>query len=637
MDLLELLAAGRVDEFNAERGSRRKLEFFAADLPGVSLIGADLEGVNLEKSDLTGATLDDASLMRANLAGIDGSEMSLRGALGPRVRLRDAWLEDADLTEADFTKGDLKEAYLVRTQGQGLVATGTRFVGADAREANWSGCYLTEASLSGADFSSADLSRSDLSDASANDAKFVGARLDAVLATRFKAAGADLSGASLVGSRLDGANLAGANLTNANLTGCDLRDANLTGANLTGATLQGAVLAGATLEEVDFTGLDLTGVDLTGVDPGLLGLSKEQIDSAAGVGASPHADAPRKYEDPVGGHANGLTAVLWVNTDGEEVEVPEDIEDMADAPKTPRSIRWSLLGDDGSVRTGVLALPAEGILGKAVIPSKEGFALWLVVKRPDGVMAFCYPLSSEGKVGRRQSHPLGYPPAVPPVIREEPHGLMIYGVAARGPTAITHRLTTEGLEPIGSTRMATATGMVGLHDPIVTSKGGVITPLGARRAENPLRAPEGFPGRRSTAARRGDETMLVWTQAPVPERDPGGVRWAWLVRRGNPEVEVLTEKPGVVSIDAVSHKEQILVAFVEIAFLEGETLKIAHLPDGFAMPVDLGDHAPEKVRFVQGTKHPLLLVTTPEGGVLVVDPLTGRLRAHDEDGGALEF
>lgn len=631
MELLELLSAGRVDEFNAERGARRKLDFFAADLPELDLTGIDLEGANLEKSDLTATKLDDASLMRTNLAGIDGSEMSLRGAIGPRVRLREAWLEKADLTEADFTKGDLKEAYLVGSIGHGLVATGCRFVAADVKEADWSGCYLTEAALGGADFSRADLSRSDLTDASANEAIFEAARLDTVLATRLRAAGANFTGATLVGTRLDGAILPGANFERANLTGCDLRGADLTGANLSGAQLQGSVLAGATLDEVDFTGLDLTGVDLTGVDPVLLGLSKEQIAQAASVGASAHAGAPRRYEDPVGAWAHGKSAILWVNTDGEEVEVPEDIEDMADAPKTPRSFRWTLLGDDGSHATGVLALPAEGVLGKAVLPTAEGFDLWLIAKRPDGVGAFRYPLSPEGRVGRRQAFALGYPPAVPPVIRYEGARVVIYGLASRGPTAIVHQLTEEGLEPVGSTRMATATGMVGLHDPVVTNKGGVITPMGARRAENPLRAPEGFPGRRSTAARRGSETMLVWTQAPIPERDPGGVRWSWLVKRGTPEIETLTEKAGVVSIDAMAHGEQVLVAFVEIAFLEGETLKIAHLPDGFAMPVDLGDAEPEKVRFAPGAEHPVLLVTTPDAEVLVVDPFTGKVRSRDAD------
>ena len=53
MDLLELLAAADVESFNAERGTRRKLEFFAAELDGLDLTGVDLEAVSLEKSDMT--------------------------------------------------------------------------------------------------------------------------------------------------------------------------------------------------------------------------------------------------------------------------------------------------------------------------------------------------------------------------------------------------------------------------------------------------------------------------------------------------------------------------------------------------------------------------------------------------------
>src|SRR5690606_30255242 len=44
MDLLELLTRGDVDAFNNQRGDRARLDFFAADLPGLSLVGIDLSG-----------------------------------------------------------------------------------------------------------------------------------------------------------------------------------------------------------------------------------------------------------------------------------------------------------------------------------------------------------------------------------------------------------------------------------------------------------------------------------------------------------------------------------------------------------------------------------------------------------------
>lgn len=631
MELLELLLAERVTEFNDQRGSRRKIELFAADLPGLNLTGVDLEGANLEKSDLTGTCLEEAGLLRTNLSGIDGGEMSFLGALGPRIKLRDAWLEDADLSDADFSKGDLKEACLVRTKGTGFCAANARLTGADIQDAAWSGCFLTEASLGGADFTGADISRSDLSDASAAETKFVNARFDAVLATRLKAPGADFTGASMVGCRLDGANLAGANLTNANLTGADLRNVNLTGAVLTGATLRGVVLSNATLEDVDLTGLDLTDVDLTGVDPALISLTELQISQVSAMGASANADAPRRYEDPVGARIGKLTCLFWVNTDGEEVEIPEGVEpeDMADVPKTPKSLRWTLLPDRGKTKSGVLALSAEGVLGQAVLTREDGFDLWVILARPDGVHSYRYPLDLSGTVGKRETWPLGYPPAVPPIVQNRNNRVSIYGIASRGPTAITHRLTEEGLTAVSSTRMATATGMVGNHDPIVASKGGTLTPLGTKRV-TPQRAPEGFPGRRASAARLEDETMVVWSAPPIPDRDPGGLRWSWLVRRGSPEVRRLSTKPGVVSLDAIAHGESVLVAWVEIAFLAGEKLCVSALPGGEVLDVELGDEAPDKVLFARSADGtPVILATTPEMGVLIIDPIKGKLLASD--------
>ena len=69
--LLELLTAGQIDEFNARRGQRVTLDFFAADLAGLALAGIDLSGANLEKADLSGADLTGAVLAKANLSGAD--------------------------------------------------------------------------------------------------------------------------------------------------------------------------------------------------------------------------------------------------------------------------------------------------------------------------------------------------------------------------------------------------------------------------------------------------------------------------------------------------------------------------------------------------------------------------------------
>jgi len=189
---LQLLRAGKVEEFNRTKKEFSVLDLRGADLTGSNLSNADLRGVNLSGADLNGTILT-----RANL-------------------------RDSDLRAAEFRGADLYEATLS---------------GANLANALLTGAFLSLAALRGADLSGAsligaNLTQADLRDANLTTTKVTGANLT----------GANLTGANLTGANLTGANLTGANLTGANLTKAELVQTDLTAANLTSANLSKSLI-----------------------------------------------------------------------------------------------------------------------------------------------------------------------------------------------------------------------------------------------------------------------------------------------------------------------------------------------------------------------------------------------------------
>tara|TARA_Y200000002_G_scaffold382589_2_gene400207 strand:+ start:893 stop:1198 length:306 start_codon:yes stop_codon:yes gene_type:complete len=76
--LIELLQAGKVDEFNQFRADNPD---FIPDLIGVALLGANLIGVDLHGVDLRGAVLHGVDFRGANLKGADLTGADLLGAI----------------------------------------------------------------------------------------------------------------------------------------------------------------------------------------------------------------------------------------------------------------------------------------------------------------------------------------------------------------------------------------------------------------------------------------------------------------------------------------------------------------------------------------------------------------------------
>jgi len=609
MDLLELLSASDVDGFNTQRGESRRLDFFAADLPGRKLAGVDLSGANLDKADLSETDLSDASLYKTSMTGIDGTRLSLARALAARLRLKEAWLEEADLTEAELSHADCKEAVLVKTKGESVRLVGVRLTEVEAREAHWPQADLVDAQLYKADFTGADLRRADLTDARADEAVFTNARLDACIASRLRAAGGVFAGASLMGARLDGANLQGADLTGVDLSAADLTGANLTDAILTGAKLRGAIFADAVLDGVDMAELDLEDVDLRGVDPNAVGLSDHQIEGLAGVGAHYDPDAPLVVDDPALARSGDAVAVLWLNADNELLT----------------SVRWALLRQGQAPKLGVLPNSAEGVAAKLACPAADGFELLLLQERPGGVSVVRYPLSAEGEVGASSSQALGYGPAILPVLRSDETGSWLWGMARRGPTLVVHRLQGDEAVPVHSETVATARGFLGQHAPILVCKGGVVMAVGPKGAGAPLRAPDGFPPRIAGAAAHEDRVLGVWLEEAIDEDEPGGLRTAWMARRGSPTTEALTWSDAVVALDVLATPQGVWVGWIELS-KRGPEVRTTRLPgeEGImTVPLDEG-FEPAGLRFAPGRlddpeNAPVACIWDAEGHLVVTD------------------
>lgn len=601
MDLAELLRAGDLDGFHEARGALARVELVAEELAELDLKGADFSGVVLDKSDLTGSDMTEATLVRASLCEIDGEGLVLDGVLAMGCRVRGAWLEEADLTGADFSHGDLSEAVLNRSKGEGIRLLSARLKDAQLSEATWPLADLSEATFKGADMTGADLSRAKLTDASGGGSTLTDARLDGADAVGVKLGGATAHRASFVGARMAGATLSGADLT-----GAILRDADLTRANLSGAVLKGADLSGCRLIEASLDGADLEGAvlddaDLTGVDVASLGLAAEAVDQLAGHGAAFDPDAPWVMDDAEVAHADGLTAAIWLNPD---------------APDLP-TLRWALHGAAGDP-WGVLPVAGTAVLYHAAVAVPGGFRLVAVVDKAGGATVCTWPLSREGVVGDAQTTALPYEPAVLPVVRGEGGVVWLWGLARRGPTIVVHKdaLDGQGFQLHHSEPKPQARGFLGRRHPVLVCKGGVAMSVQTSGLGPPRRTPDGFPTRTSTAAPTASGLVALWV-APETGRDPGGVRALDLGERAVREPEEVSYVPDVLAVDAAPAPEGAWVAWVDADEEEAAQVRLAQVPGGRPVAVDVGDGLAVSVRIVDGGPSPMLAVITAEGQLLL--------------------
>lgn len=468
MSLLDLLTAQNVAEFNAKRGNRVTLDLFAADLASLLLPGIDLSGANLEKADFSGTDLTGANLSKATLGGADFTGAILINVVAIKAKLREAYLGGADLSSAQLSGADLGEADLG---------------GANLSRAKLNGAKLREAMLRGAGLDHADLTEAKLNSADLREAELVGSIL---------------TEADLTSANLDGASLEDATLNRARLGGASLRGARLIGANLSGADLTGADLTGAVVDEdTEFTGADLTDAVL---DPALA----ERLRGAKAA-ATPTSELPSLHlDEPSVASAHGFVAALWLNAEGEETEVVR--------------VAVRAIGDQADGTAGALAVPAEQVVARTILPSPTGFWAVVLIEKPGGMDVAVADVATDGTVGELKSTRLGYSPTVLPVFQIDGDGFLIYGIG-RGMLSV-HRWSIEGVAEKLRSPASTYRGFCDRLNPVLLGKGGTVASVESDGIGRLLIAPSGFPGRiQASSARKENLVAVAWVN-----RDEKGVR-----------------------------------------------------------------------------------------------------------------
>lgn len=611
MALLDLLMAENVTEFNETRGERAKVDLFAADLAEKNLKMVDLSGADVDKADLTGSDLTQAGLYKARMNGIDGTGMKLVDCIGARVKLREAWLEEADLSGSDFANADLSEATLIKSIAKGLRLTSAKLKAIDAKGAVWTDCDLSGASLSKADFTDADLSRVDLTEAAGGEVVAVNAHFDGAIASGARLPGCNFTGAIFKGAKFDGANLADCDFTNADLSQSDFTGANFANANFTGANLNGAVFAEASLDGVDLTDLDLTGVDLTGLDADLLGLSDVQREQILAIGIPVNPDASLKPTKVVSARSGELIVGVWENDDGEEMV----------------TLRWFARTAKG-VNHGILPVIASSVLDRSVVGTSKGISIVLHRDRPGGITLDTYQVGFDGKLLGSTTNPLGYPPMVAPVLVPAGESFRLYGLARRGPTLVVNGQTDDGFGIVSSKQMSTAHAFLSRNDPFLACKGNVLMPLTGTGAGKPFRSPDGFPGKHANVAFDGERWVTVWVEPPAG-KEKGGIRAAFLVNRGSPEVQPVTHNGAILSLAVATAGDSIWMVWIELRGL-GDTLVFA-MQLGAAKPKQLPVEDVDHVAFARGPDGELALVLTTDGECVRITDINGKSMGEVRD------
>jgi uncharacterized protein YjbI with pentapeptide repeats len=565
LTLLELLTSGQIDGFNARRGARVTLDFFAADLSGLALAGADLSGANLEKADLSGADLSGAVLAKANLSGADLTGATLDRCVAIRARLREAYLGGAKAAEAEFSGADFSEADLT-----GLHAPRGRFAGARFKDA-----VLANAVLTGADF---------------NEARFPNADLRGADFTEANLASAELLRANATGARFVKASLAAARLAGAVLKSCHLAGADLTGADLSGVDLTGADLTGANLDRADLFDVQ--------ADPETLRAAKlpagfaDTATSSADTGGT----TDLHFEDPSVAVVGDTVAVFWENADAEDTFT---LRAAISSPARPFHRA-----------SHALAIPVDQVLSRGVVPSATGFTCVVFVDRPAGVelqaMAFNQTTGFEAPRAVR----LGYTPVVKPVLVPDEDGFLIYGIGRQGALSV-HRFDGTALTELMRAPAGTYRGFCGRLDPILLGKGGTVAAVRRDGIGKLMSAPTGYPGRLTAAAYRAEGELIALAWAGRGEK---GLRFQ--VLGADTECTRLDAQAEVGALDLRAVGDRWLLVYTREAADEDElTLPMGvWLPGGKPFPLlgALDRVDVEDIRLVAGATPRVAMITLGE-------------------------
>jgi uncharacterized protein YjbI with pentapeptide repeats len=523
MNLLELLEAEKVEEFNAKRGVRRPPDLFAADLSNKNLRLADLSGANLEKADLSGADLTGALMERCNLSGADLTGAIMRDVRGIKIRCKETWFEDVLLENADFTGGDF----------QGAVLNGVKAAGASFNSVRLSGAELKNADLTGADFTEARLANADFSGSRLDSALFAKAKMGGTEFTMASMKEADLTGARGSGVKLNHANLCDAILREADLTEADLGGAQLDRADLTRADLSGANFLGAKLNQAIFVHARLDEVELSEEQKRVIICDAEEV--------SEQADEV-VFHDLQVDSVEGTVGLTWEN----------------ETPGGSMSMCGAVFGPNGMVGAGVLKLPVpmELVLAHGMAATSEGYVALCFLERPSGMALMVTEMSPMGELGATRTLDFDYRPAVTPVIVSDGDGVLIYGLSRRGPMFFVHRYSSLGLERIWGESCPTARGFVGANPPLLVTKGGTLVPVGKAGLGRPVSCPDGFPGRQASCILTEEGVFVAWLQSNTT-----GLYCAELQPGVRAEVDHLLGKSEIAQLELVNTASGPLAVF----------------------------------------------------------------------------
>jgi uncharacterized protein YjbI with pentapeptide repeats len=580
MGLLELLHAGKVEEFNAARGEG-SLDFYAADLSGASMAGANLAGANLENADLSNADLTDANLTRAIMSGADLTGARLGGVMAMRSRWRDAYIGQADLQDADFTGADLTDAEIPN---------------ANASFATFLKARMKRTILTGSTLCQADLSESNLA-----GANLQGSNLEGAILREAHLAGADLSKARLVSADLAMIKATGINLSEADLSGARLPHADLTEANLTNAGVEAA----------DFTRADLSSATLTSVDMDSAIWTDAQID---GMETSVQDEAPEltifHIEDAQFACRKQSMALAWDN--------------MEPDGKTRLRVIVGTMGKAYDRSPTAIPVPTDLVIAKVLCATEKGFELFTLVERPGGFAAQLFPISPRGKVGKPRRVEIPYTPIARPILTQEDGKLILFGVSREGPGLHVHQVTEDPPIPLHISRLPTARGFVSDTHPVVLTKGGTVFELGAKGPGPQIRTPSGFPGRLCGVAPTEEGMVLAW----LPSGGKG-IRVSTILPAQTPEIDILLPKRSIGSLQVLADNGMAWAAFS----MEGATPAEASsawavsLPDGTPFPIVADDRDVNEVHLLPTGKGPLCSVTYLDGTVEVFFLKNGQARS----------
>ncbi len=500
--LLQLLQEGKVRQFNAKRGRRARLEFFAADLSGVDLTGVDLSGAHLEKADLSETNLSDAILVRTNLTGADLSSTKLSGAELGQAKLREAWIEDSDFSDANLMGADFSDADVHRTVFGGASLGGTRF---------------KRATLEGCTFDGVDAHELKLSGAAVKDCSFKAAELRELSMKGAAVTGGSFYGADLSKAKLRETTFDGVTFDEAVLNGTDLREAVFTRCQLDGTDLSRADLLDARFDETELDDAVLLEAE---VEPALLSRAMPIVPELG----TPH------LADAAFATTGTSVAATWTEED--------------DDGRQWVRVGVGIFGTDGFQDAPALPIPGELVLATALAATPDGYVVLTLVERPGGVATHLFPVhpGQTPLIGTPRRIELPYRPLVRPILRWEDGALLIYGLASGNPAALTVMKVGEGreLEICHASAAGTARGFASDHAPVVLSKGGTLSVTTPRGPAGLTSAPGEFPGRSCGVSAGPDGTLaLAWVPGTgkglkVTTARPGKVEEDDLIDRKTP-------------------------------------------------------------------------------------------------------